>query len=165
MRFLVVLPALVILGFEAAMLSGCEDSMRPTQSGSAALPSAQQKRIAPVKLPRGCGGTNGVTVTPCPITLTSENGNSGILVIVSAPGIALSYDYIGCQGKGGGHFCSVAPYPGGGPTTHWTVCSGNKRGKGDVVFEAYGPNPSQLIGYGSLRVINKYAPGFVSCGN
>src|SRR4029077_10962551 len=73
-----------------SLLAACASGQPFYQTGSGVVPSSHransQSSIAPDK---GCGGVNGVKVTPCPIQLNRRT-KSGIVVTVTGPKVVNS---------------------------------------------------------------------------
>jgi hypothetical protein len=106
-----------------------------------------------------CGGTNGVSVSPCPLVISKKSGGYAWFN-VTGPGVATSYlenyqpeGY--CYNKKGGEICYVQNLA--SPPTYWQASSGQDCGKAKPLkFYAYGG--SGFVGYAYLTVINRYCP-------
>jgi hypothetical protein len=136
-----------------SLLAGCAaSSQQASQSGSAIVPFTHQvslSSIAPDKL--FCGGTNGVSVTPCPVKLTRKTRKTGVLVTVSGPGVTeAGIYYDACD-----EMCRY--YTVGSNGIQWLIVSGSECGKARMGFNAV-TTRGQPVGDGYLEVINKYCP-------
>ena len=102
---------------------------------------------------KGCGGTGGVKVTPCPLRLTSQTRH--VVVTVSGPGVVNSYlDGLNFCVKH--QLCYLAERV-GSSQTKWRISSGPACGNADIQFS--GVNASaQEVGDAFLMVTNKYCP-------
>jgi len=137
-----------------ALLTACA-SLQPQQSPLGTLPtSAYSVGGFDREAPRDddCGGTHKVRVRPCPVILKNP---SGIDVTVSGPGVTDSnVSENGCI-----NICSATQIS----HTKWLVTPGegtkDECGIGELTFYAYtGKYPYQFLGYGYLKVENKYCP-------
>lgn len=104
-----------------------------------------------------CKGSDHSSITPCPITLTGEDGRKGIDVTMSAPGItwARPYKKRPCRVGGQGDHtwkCRLEPV-GGKFVTEWRVRSGTSCGEADVLFKGYAGQ--ELIANVYLPITNK----------
>jgi hypothetical protein len=142
-----------ILG--TAILSACAPGSSGSSFNSAAVPptfsATQQAAIGPDK---DCGGTNGVKVLPCPISLTRRT-RSGIVVTVSGPGVVNSY-----LGKlnscFNGKLCYNAERE-GSSQIQWRITSGRACGGADIEFFGVDANGNK-VGYAFLKSANLYCP-------
>jgi hypothetical protein len=114
-------------------------------------------RIAP---PLGnCGGTHGVSVSPCPLIISKQSQGHAVFN-VTGPGVINTYlkGYQlegNCSNQRRGEICSVENL--GSPPSYWGATSGPYCGKAKPLkFYAYGV--SGFIGYANLEVINRYCP-------
>ncbi len=134
------------------MLSACTQGQQASQGGYA-VPAADRTSPSGSVMPdKDCGGTGGVTVTPCPVHLTRHT-KPGIVVTVSGPGVVNSYlgKISGCFN---GRICYNAEREGSSQTL-WRMTSGRSCGRADVEFD--GINASgQTVGYFFLKVANKF---------
>ena len=129
----------------------------PQLTGAGADVGAQVKaplsRVAP---DRGkCGGTHGVSVSPCPLVLTKKRGFAQFNV--TGPGVVSAYlkdnqDVGYCYNGKGGEICYLQNL--GSPPNYWQAESGPYCGRAKPLkFYAYGV--SGYIGFGYLTVVNR----------
>jgi len=99
----------------------------------------------------GCGGTGGVQVRPCPVTLTKTK--STVNVTVSGPKVVDSAIKTNKKNRSGcGSICEVGQSSSN--PLEYSVSAGTKCGMVTISF--YGYNQSGgTVGIGRLRVINK----------
>lgn len=129
---------LIALLLSAAPLVGCSTSAAPV-----AVPP-EQSSVAP---DAGCGGTGGVTVRPCPLTLTKRKDT--IVVTVSGPNVNNSaFVETACEKR---DVCTVGQWT--SDPLKWFVYAATKCGT--AVIYAYGYAGSQEAGIGHLKVVNK----------
>jgi hypothetical protein len=147
----------LFLGVAFVTLCGCatRDVSNPVPQSSTALNVARVQTAPDV--PR-CGGTNGVSISPCPLVLPKKTKGYAVF-FVTGPGVINTYlnnDTEGfCYNKEGGEVCYLENL--GSPPNYWQASSGTVCGKAKpVTFSAFGVNG--LIGYAYLKVINKYCP-------
>lgn len=138
-----------------SVLAACTAGQPNFQASSGVAPLARGAGLSAATMPdKGCGGTAGVKVTPCPIVLTRRT-KPGIVVTVSGPGVVNSYlgQLNACFS---GHNCYNAERV-GNSQTRWRITSGRACGRADVEF--LGVNASaQEVGYAFLMVTNRYCP-------
>jgi hypothetical protein len=138
-----------------ALLAAC-GGQQATGVGPAAVAPAQAtaSKIAP--LIKRCGGTNGVSVSPCPLVVTKKTRGYAWFNVIGS-GVVLSdlkgYQLKGfCYNRKGGEICSVQNLA--SPPTYWQASSGPHCGTAKPLkFYAYGTHG--FIGYGYLEVINR----------
>jgi|SRR5579862_1278721 len=140
-------------------LSACGSGqpLAGTETGAIAPGQTVSSVIAPDA--KKCGGTNGVSVSPCPLVIKKKSEGFTWFNITGA-GVATSY--LGsyqmsgtCYNKKGAAICTVQNLA--SPPTYWQANSGPNCGKArPLTFYAYGG--SGFIGYGYLTIINKYCP-------
>jgi hypothetical protein len=143
---------LAALAFGLTLLPACASGQQGSQSGSPVVPSTH--RVGPSSIVPDrffCGGTGGVSVTPCPVKLTKKTRKTGVVVTVGGPGVAeTGIYYNACYPR-----CSLAPVT--VYSLQYVVTSGLYCGKGRVGFNAVKAN-GQPVGDGYLEVENKYCP-------
>jgi hypothetical protein len=134
------------------VLSACTQGQQASQSGSA-VPQVRGAGLSSSVVPaKDCGGTGGVTVTPCPVRLTKDT-KPGVVVTVSGPGVVSSY--LGrINGCFNGHTCYNAERE-GSSETQWRITSGPSCGRADVEFEGVDASGGK-VGYFFLKVANKF---------
>jgi len=134
-------------------LAACQGpSNSPGLYGPAAAPQALSSRMAPGG--DTCGGSGGVKVRPCPVTLTKKRQT--VKVMVSGPGVTDSAVKTNSKNHvhGGrrGEVCEVSPFSSN--PLEWAISAGTMCGNGSLAF--YGYNSSGgTVGIGRLKVINK----------
>ena len=70
-----------------SLLVACSSSQQASQAGPSLVPAAAGTGFHHGMSPdKDCGGTGGVTVTPCPVHLTKHT-RSGVVVTVGGPGL------------------------------------------------------------------------------
>lgn len=129
-------------------------------AGAGAGVSAQvEATLSGVAPDRGnCGGTHGVSVSPCPLVLPKSRAFAQFSV--NGPGVVSAYlkDYqdVGyCYNRKGGEICYLQNL--GSPPNYWQAESGPYCGRAKPLkFYAYGV--SGYIGYGFLTVVNRDCP-------
>jgi len=131
----------------AVLVAGCSGAPRGVSSNAltGALP------LAPASLHPKCGGTNGVSVTPCPLRLV-KGRHGGVHATVRGLDVfqAVLFDN-DCTTKSG-RICLLDQES---PLV-WLVKPGPNCGTADLVFGAYDGNV--FIGNGYLRVVNDRCP-------
>jgi hypothetical protein len=148
MRFLVILLAVTVL-------AAC-GGQQVTAAGPGVIAPSQSiaSKVAP-DLKR-CGGTNGVSVSPCPLIISKKSGGFAWFN-VKGPNVGASYlrnyQYQGyCYNKKGAELCYVQNLA--SPPTYWQASSGSDCGKAKPLeFLAFGSDG--FVGYGYLTVINR----------
>jgi hypothetical protein len=141
-----------------ALLSACGGQQVAGNTAGVAPPGQPMfSKVAPDN--KKCGGTNGVSVSPCPLIISKKS--KGLAWFnVEGNGVVTSYlagyqQEGNCYSKDGAEICSVQNLA--SPPTYWGATSGPHCGKAkQLTFYAYGV--SGFIGYGYLRIINKYCP-------
>ncbi len=150
MRFLAVIPLLALLtacgGQEVTGARGV--AISPSDAAADAAPDVQK-----------CGGTHGVSVSPCPVVLSKKTRGYAVFFVNGRGVINVylrGYQLEGnCYSKSGGEICSVENL--GSPPNYWQAASGTDCGRAKTLkFYAYGV--SGFIGVGYLRIINRYCP-------
>jgi hypothetical protein len=153
MKFLAILPTL-------AFLAACGG--QPSQSVFADGRIVPSSEAVPSKISPGvkrCSGTNGVSVSPCPLIITTSN-HGYAQFNVSGTGVVTSYlkgyEQTGlCYNDKREEICSVQNL--GSPPTYWQAAHGPTCGKAKPLkFYAYGV--TGFVGYGYLEVINQDCP-------
>ena len=136
-----------------SLLVACSSSQQASQAGPSLVPAAAGTGFHHGMSPdKDCGGTGGVTVTPCPVHLTKHT-RSGVVVTVGGPGVvSSSLGHI--SGCFSGHKCYNAKRE-GGSQTQWRITSGRSCGAADVEFDAMNES-GQQVGYFFLKISNKY---------
>ncbi|HET6276713.1 MAG TPA: hypothetical protein VFE16_12355 [Candidatus Cybelea sp.] len=140
-----------------------------------AVPTASGANVVPANISPGCTGNciptckgpgfsnkGHISIAPCPITLSREQGRKGVVVTVSERGIAGAAPFRRAECHEGGRvdphnhkwYCHLEAV-GGKQTTQWSVVPGTVCGKTDVLFKAYNDG-KELIGNVYLPVTNKY---------
>ena len=133
-------------------LSACTQGQQPSQAGSAVPQAGGASHSSPVTPAKDCGGTGGVTVTPCPVRLTKHT-KGGIVVTVSGPGVVSSH--LGTiKGCFSGYTCYKVKRE-GGSETQWRITPGGYCGRADVEFDGVDASGEQ-VGYFFLGVRNKH---------
>ncbi len=137
------------------LLAGCNSGPSASHAGFSAVPPTQQEQMpSTIRPDKGCGGTGGVRVTPCPVRLTKHT-EDGIIVTVKGRHVAdseIGHIY-SCYN---GHTCYVADRV-VGSGTEWKILSGPSCGGAIVEFDAMNAHASE-IGEFFLKVNNKYCP-------
>ncbi len=135
-----------------SLLAACSSGEQASQAGPSIVPAAAGTGHHAMSPDKDCGGTDGVTVTPCPVHLTKHT-RSGVLVTVGGPGVVGSSlgNLSGCFS---GHKCYNAKRE-GGSQTQWRITSGRSCGAADVEFDAMNAS-GQQVGYFFLKISNKY---------
>lgn len=136
----------------ALALTGC--TLGREAPGSSAIGAVPAKSSSSVSPDKGCGGANGVTVTPCPIRLDRHTKRG---VVVTVGGHRVVNSYLGrinaCIGS---KLCYYAERY-GSSETEWLITPGRDCGNADVEF--MGENADgKVIGYAFLKVSNRYCP-------
>lgn len=140
-----------VLILTGSLLAGCAGSggtLNPNSTNAANLHvSNLQAAIA-----RQCGGTNGVSVTPCPVRFTKAH-HASVETFVKGPGrIVTSLVLFSNCFVNGQQYCILKQV---GPL-EWVVKPGSACGAANAVFGAYdGPF---LTGYGYLKILNSWCP-------
>jgi hypothetical protein len=142
------------LGALAVFLSGCGTAQ--TSAVPQGAQSAAHRQLAPEG--KGCGGTNGVSVSSCPIVLTKKTRGYYVFY-VSGPGVETTYlkEYRdqGLCYKKGEEICSIQDT--GSPANYWQAAAGPYCGTAKrVTFYAYGAKG--FIGIAHLKITNEYCP-------
>jgi hypothetical protein len=137
------------------VLAACTSGQSVSATSSGIVPSVLgMGRLAAVTPDKGCGGTNSVKVTPCPVVLTRET-KSGIVVTVSGPSVVNSY--LGTLNSCfSGKLCYNLERV-GDSQTRWRITPGTFCGGADIEF--FGVNArGKEVGYTFLGYLNKYCP-------
>lgn len=130
---------ILVVAFSVSLLGGCSSS----QSGLYSSPN-QVTNLEPEKKLAACGGTNGVSVSPCPVTLT-KHAQSGVVVTVSGPGVTSSAMKKNHCGGGRMAVCYFARLR-GSDHTQWLVTPRHKCGTVTNELVGLGNNGSITIG-------------------
>jgi hypothetical protein len=135
-----------------SLLAACAPGQPMSQAGVS--PGAGSGLPGAATPGKNCGGTGGVKVTPCPITLTRRT-KPGFVVTVSGPGVVNSY-------LGGLNFCVhhqlcyIAERE-GSSQTKWRITSGRYCGNADIKFSGVNAGNTE-VGHAFLQVANRYCP-------
>jgi hypothetical protein len=98
-----------------------------------------------------CGGTGGVRVRPCPVTITKKHDMPEVKV--SGPSVVDSAIKTNSKNRSGcGKICGVGPLSSN--SLAYYVYPGSKCGSATLAFYGYDQSGS-TVGIGSLEVINK----------
>lgn len=138
-------------------LAACAQMQQaPQGGGSAIVPFAVDTGTHAAMTPEsGCQGVDGVTVTPCPITLTKET-KPGIVVTVAGPGVvdSVTEKLPPCSN---GKLCYNITRAVSSNLNKFRVRSRRTCGVADVKF--FGLNSAhKKVGYAFLKLTNDYCP-------
>lgn len=135
-------------------LVACASGQQPSQLSSAIVPAIAADFSASVTPNKDCNGVEGVTVTPCPITLT-KNTKPGITVTVNGRDVfdSVLEKLTRCSN---GELCYDLNRTGSG-LTQWRVSSGRTCGVAHIKFFGLDSRHNR-VGYAFLKVTNKYCP-------
>lgn len=141
------------MGFVLSLVA-CGSSRQTASSGTGTMPAVLVAGLRSVQ-PDGqfCSGTHGVSVTPCPIRLMRKTRKTGIVVTVVGAGVVSASVAPGECGAGSTNGCNATPIT----ATKFQITSGSACVTNELTFSAY-KTSNQLIGYGYLRVFNRYCP-------
>jgi hypothetical protein len=140
------------LAFGLTLFAACASGQQNSQPGSAVVPFTHQVNFSSIVPDKPfCGGTGGVSVTPCPVKLTKKTRKKGVVVTVGGPGVA----------EAGIYYDSCYPkcyYTNDGSSyLMYVIKSGPYCGDGRMGFNAVNAS-GQPVGDGYLEVVNKYCP-------
>ena len=133
-------------------LVGCRGPRNSPAFYGPAAPSHGLSKMAPDG--DGCGGSGGVMVRSCPVTLTKKRPTVDVMVrgpdVTDSAVKTNSKNHVHCGRRG--QVCEVSPFSSN--PLEWGVSAGTECGNGTLAF--YGYNPSGgTVGIGRLDVINK----------
>ncbi len=137
-----------------SILAACAQGQSISQTGSGIAPAMLGAGLPAIAPDKGCHGTGGVKVTPCPIRLTRRT-KQGILVTVSGPGVVNSYlDKL--NGCFSGKLCYNIQRE-GSSQVQWRVTPGTACGGASIEFDGVNVSGGE-VGHFFLRVSNRYCP-------
>lgn len=150
MRYLLFVPAALLLAFYGGHRI-TEPALALTVSSHASTLTAPDTK---------CGGTGGVSVSPCPLVLSKRNGGLAQFS-VTGPGVVTTYVWnfqvsSYCYDRQFAKICYVQNL--GSPPTSWQATSGPACGQARRIhFSGYDAS-GVLVGRAYLEVINRDCP-------
>jgi hypothetical protein len=144
-RSAVLMVVCVLLGTVSVACGG----RQVAQSGD--LPPGQALFSRAVPNIKSCGGTGGVKVKPCPVTITKKHDMPD--VEVSGPNVVDSAIKTNSKNRSGcGKICGVGQFS--SDSLEYYVYAGSKCGSAALAFYGYDQG-GNTVGTGNLEVINK----------
>lgn len=136
------------------ILAACAQGQSISQVGSGAAPKLLGAGLPSIAPDKGCRGTGGVRVMPCPVRLTRHT-KQGVLLTVTGPGVVNSYldELNGCFS---GKLCYNIERD-GSSQIQWRLTSGKACGGASIEFDGVGASGRE-VGHFFLRVSNSYCP-------
>ena len=131
----------------AVLVAGCAGA--PHRVSSNALIGALP--LAPASLNAKCGGTDRVSVTPCPIRF-AQRRHGTVLALVRGPDVVQAVLFKNNCSTGAQRTCLLEQES----PVEWSVKPGPNCGTANLVF--YGYDGPLFIGNGYLKVVNEWCP-------